>query len=224
MPRPPAPGSQRGSPRPARASGWRASPVRLRIAPPAPCAWNCVTAAHRRSRSPPPLAAAPPRHRRPGLPPPLVAPARLIAYLLPSPPSPSEPCPLPLLPLRAALPPPSNLRLQALPLSSPHPLLPLPLLSLPSTQPGGAGGAHRGWVSGGRRGSRRCWRRTTPCPASPTSSACSSYTAAGATPALAQWCNPPPPPAPPPFLHRPHRYQRQPTPWPYRRQLMPPLP
>jgi hypothetical protein len=29
---------------------------------------------------------------------------------------------------------------------------------------------------------------------------------------------------PPPFLHRPHRYQRQPTPWPYRRQLMPPLP
>ncbi len=36
MPRPPAPGSHSGSPRPASTSGWRASPVRPRIAPPAP--------------------------------------------------------------------------------------------------------------------------------------------------------------------------------------------
>ncbi len=47
--------------------------------PPEPCAFNCVTAAHRRSCSPPPLAAAPHWRSRPGLPPPLAAPASLIA-------------------------------------------------------------------------------------------------------------------------------------------------
>jgi hypothetical protein len=86
MPSPPAPSSQRGlaSPRP-----------RLRLVclsrPPEHCATrsarsrlalNCVAAAHRRSRSPLPLAAAPLRRlrrRRQGLPPPLAAPARLNA-------------------------------------------------------------------------------------------------------------------------------------------------
>jgi hypothetical protein len=124
MPRPPAPGRQRGSPSFSCASGCSASRHPRR--PPAPCALNCVTAAHRCS-SPPPLAAAPHRRRRPGLPPQLAAPACLIANLLPCPPSLSEPCRLPLLP--PALPP-----LQAPPPPLP-PLLPLLLLSLSSTQP-----------------------------------------------------------------------------------------
>jgi len=209
MPRPPAPGSQRGSPRPARASGWRASPVRLRIAPPAPCAWNCVTAAHRRSRSPPPLAAAPPRHRRPGLPPPLVAPARLIAYLLPSSPSPSEPCPLPLLP--PALPP-----LQA----PPPPLLPsppsAPSPSLPAIHSAGGGqAAHIGGGypgEGGAAGGAGVGLRPAPLrlPRAPAPHTLPLEL----RPHWHNGATPPPPPAPPPFLHRPHRYQRQPTPWP----------
>jgi hypothetical protein len=74
MPRPPAPGSQRGSPRPARASGWRASPVRLRIAPPAPPARALrLELCDRRSSSQPLTPTARRRRRRPGLPPPLAA-------------------------------------------------------------------------------------------------------------------------------------------------------
>ncbi len=113
MPRPPAPGSQRGSPRPARASGWRASPVGLRIAPPAPCALNCVTA-HRRTRtphrSPLPLIGVAAQACRPCSQPP---PALLCTF-----------CPPPPLPPSLALslssrPPPP-------PQAPPHPLLPSP--------------------------------------------------------------------------------------------------
>ncbi len=67
---------------PAPQAGWplpSARALRHPRSPPAPCALNCVTAAHRRSRSPPQLAAAPHWRRCPGLPPPLAAPARLIA-------------------------------------------------------------------------------------------------------------------------------------------------
>ncbi len=56
--------------------------------PPAPCALNCVTAAHRRSRSPPPLVAAPHQRCRPGLPLPLAA-ALLLTFCPPPPLPPS---------------------------------------------------------------------------------------------------------------------------------------
>jgi hypothetical protein len=67
---------------PAPQAGWplpSACASSHRRRPPAPCAFNCVTAAHHSSRSPPPLAAAPHPRRRPGVLSPLAAPARLIA-------------------------------------------------------------------------------------------------------------------------------------------------
>jgi hypothetical protein len=134
MPRPPAPGSLRGSPRPARASGWRASPVRPRIAPTAPPARSLrlelcdrsslsqpLTPIARRcpSSASPPRLAAPARSPRP----PYCVPSALSPLSIRALPSPSPP---------ARPPSPSK---RPLPLYSPPPLLPLPLLSLSSTQP-----------------------------------------------------------------------------------------
>ncbi len=134
MPRPPAPGSQRSSPRPASASGWRASPVRPRIAPPAPPTRALRLELCDRHSSSQPLTPTARRCPSSASPPRLAAPARS-----PRPPY-CVPSALPLLSLRAlpspsppARPPPPSKR--PLPLSSPPPLLPLPLLSLSSTQP-----------------------------------------------------------------------------------------
>ncbi len=120
MPHPPAPGSQRGSPRPARASGWWASPVSPRIAPPAPPASALrlelcdpcsssqpLTPTARRcpSSASPPRLAAPARSPRP----PYCVPSALLPLSLRVLPSPSPP----------ARPPPPSKRPPPPPLPSP---------------------------------------------------------------------------------------------------------